>query len=126
MIKVTIADDEAAVLSSTAAILRVFGFTVVTVADSKAILTTLRSEPPDVLLQDVRMPGLDLVAHLKAIRADPCLESLPVVLFTANVDAEDLWHDAGATDVIEKPFDPYRLKELIEKYGRRHEAPESR
>ncbi|MGH7821002.1 MAG: response regulator [Candidatus Binatia bacterium] len=116
MTKIVIADDELAVLSSTSAILQVFGFEVVTVSNARDILFTLRAAEPDLLLQDVRMPGLDLVEHLKAIRADERLGRLIVLVFTANVDAEEVWRNVGADGVIEKPFNPRELKALIERH----------
>lgn len=116
MIKVLIADDEPGVVSSTRAVLQVFGYEVATVSDAADILEALRTERPDILLQDVRMPGLDIVAHLKAIRSDPPLARLPVIMFTANVDAEEIWQRVGADGVVGKPFDPYELKDLIARY----------
>ncbi|MGH7859428.1 MAG: response regulator [Candidatus Binatia bacterium] len=116
MTKIVIADDETAVLSSTGAILKVFGFEVATVAIARDILPVLLTERPDLLLQDARMPGLDLVEHLKAIRGEETLADLPVLVFTANVDAEEVWKNVGADGVVEKPFNPRELKALIEKH----------
>ena len=118
MIKVMIADDETAVLSSTKAVLEVFGFEVVTVSNAGEILARLRAERPAVLLQDVRMPGLDLRTHLRAIRTDPEIGSLPVLVFTANVDAEEVWRSVGADGVVEKPFDPRALRDTLHQIAR--------
>jgi CheY-like chemotaxis protein len=113
VIKVLIADDEPGVLSSTSAVLKLFGYAVSTVSDAREIIGILRVERPDVLLQDVRMPGLDLAAHLKAIRSDAEVGRLPIILFTANLDADDVGQRLGADGVIGKPFDPNQLRDLI-------------
>lgn len=114
--KVLIADDEPGVLSSTRAVLQVFGYDVSTVSDAGEILAALRLEQPDILLQDLRMPGLDIAAHLKAIRSEKSFEHLPILMFTANVDAEEIWKRIGADGVIGKPFDPYELNEVIARH----------
>lgn len=105
MAKVLIADDEEPILQSTAVILREYGFQVVTVPEARLILPTLRAERPDVLLQDVRMPGLTLPDLLDDLRRSE-QGRLPVVLFSASISLPDL---AGVFDVdavVEKPFHP--------------------
>lgn len=114
-IRVLIADDEPSVLDSTRELLAVFGFDVIAVSEAKRILPALRSEKPDVLLQDVRMPGLEIGKLLSEIRADKTIQRPVIVVFTAFLDTEERWQELGADALVEKPFDPYRLKGLIER-----------
>jgi CheY-like chemotaxis protein len=64
---------------------------------------------PDVVLQDVRMPGLQLEALLAAIRARPDLARTPVILFSASLDVEDERERVGAAGTLEKPFSAAQL-----------------
>ena len=69
--KVLVVDDEPSVLQSTGLLLSELGYEVVTTNDPADVVQLVRKERPDVVLQDVRMPGLDLEALIKNIRTDP-------------------------------------------------------
>lgn len=117
--KVLLVDDEQDILESTGEFLRASGHDVVLVDESRRVLETIRATRPDVILHDVRMPGLDLRAHLKAIRADPAVGRTPLVLFTATLSARELAREVGADDGLEKPFRPDDLLALLEKWHHR-------
>jgi len=77
-------------------------------------LKLLSKEPPDLVLSDVRMPGMDGYGLARAIRADPALQSIPVVFYTAHYIAAQNTADAaalGVSRVIEKTGD---LGELLD------------
>lgn len=105
-LKVLIVDDEPSVLASTAMLLEDRGFVVVKLADASAVLDTMRRERPDALLQDVRMPGLDVDALVDAVRRQPDLRHTPVILFSASLDLEERAEKLGVDVVLEKPFRP--------------------
>ena len=73
-------------------------------------------DPPDLLLTDVMMPGLDGFALLRALRADPHLRAVPVVLLSARAGEEARVEglNAGADDYLVKPFS---ARELIARVG---------
>jgi CheY-like chemotaxis protein len=57
--------------------------------DGQALLDALRDETPELIVLDIRMPRLDGVATLKAIRKQPAFAQIPVIMFsTAKLDAE--------------------------------------
>ena len=117
MTKVMIADDDPSVLSSTAFLLeRIFGYQVVTVSRASEIFEAIRREHPDILLQDVRMPGLNIASHLQAIRSDGHTASLPVLIFT-GASEEGMAQAVGADATVGKPFNPETLRELIETWA---------
>ncbi len=116
MTRILIADDEADIAESTAELLRSAGHTVTTVAEAGAILPTLRRERPAILLQDVRMPGLDIKTHVKALRDDPAIARTFVVIFTATMSAREMMREVPADDAIEKPFDPRGLLDAIRRW----------
>jgi len=74
-------------------------------------LELLREERPDAVLLDVMMPGMDGPATFRAMRADPELRDIPVVLLTAKlqVGREQPWDGLEVAGVIAKPFDPMSL-----------------
>jgi PAS domain S-box-containing protein len=79
---------------------------VVAVSDGAAALAAARARRPDLLLSDVMMPGLDGFALLRAVRSDPELADLPVILLSARAGEEARVEglDAGADDYVTKPF----------------------
>jgi DNA-binding response OmpR family regulator len=80
---------------------------VVTAQDGQAALRVLADETVDLVLLDVMMPGVSGFGVLEAIRADPRLRSLPVMMLTAKVgESEHAEAFRGGADAyLTKPFD---------------------
>lgn len=112
--RVLIADDEPAIVRSTRSILEAYGYEIETCDEAGQILARIEAWRPDLVLQDVRMPGLDLERLVMALRADARWKRLPVVLFTASMEAEEVGARVGAAAVIDKPFKPNDLVRVIE------------
>ena len=89
---------------------------VVTVADGEAALASAREHPPDLVLSDVMMPRMDGEALLRALRADPRLAPVPVVLLSARAGEEAVLHglETGADDYLVKPFSARELMTRVE------------
>ncbi len=96
------------------------GFRVIEAASGEAGLALARREPPDAITLDVLMPGMDGWAVLAALKADPVLAGVPVIMLTM-VDDRNLGLALGATDFMTKPLDRDRLRALLARY-RRHGA----
>ncbi len=81
-------------------------FTVIGVGDGEEAITEMRRRRPDLLLTDVMMPRMDGLALLRAVRADPLLRELPVILLSARAGEEASIEglDLGADDYLIKPF----------------------
>lgn len=122
MARVFIADDETLILSlMSRALSEIFGHQVVTIAAADEILPALRRHHPDILLQDVNMPGLDLGAVMAAIRGDAELARIPVVLFSASPQ-EEAARSLDADAAVAKSIDFDELEALIDRlvrHGRR-------
>ena len=91
-------------------ILEVEGYEVELVADGINALKQVAQSPPDLILLDVMMPGMDGYEVTRRIRKNPELPYIPILLLTAFHEAsvvEGL--DAGADDFIRKPFDQDEL-----------------
>jgi PAS domain S-box-containing protein len=84
---------------------------VETVADGQAALEAIKERKPDLVLTDAMMPRLDGFALLRAIRADPQLRDLPVIMLSARAGEEARVEglDAGADDYLTKPFSAREL-----------------
>ena len=78
-------------------------------------LQFLRDKGPDLVLCDVMMPGMDGHAFSRAVKADPALKHIPIILVTARSGSEEVQMGltAGADDYIAKPFDSTELKARI-------------
>jgi signal transduction histidine kinase len=86
-------------------------YEVEAVADGEAALAAARRRRPDLVLSDVMMPGLDGFGLVRALRADPALRRIPVMLLSARVGEEARIEglDCGADDYLQKPFSAREL-----------------
>jgi PAS domain S-box-containing protein len=115
--RVLLADDNADMRAYVQRLLEEGGYEVRAVADGLAALTTLRGDfVPDLLLSDVMMPRLDGFGLLAAVRADPALAGLPVILLSARagVEARVDGLGAGADDYLTKPFSARELRARVD------------
>ena len=94
------------------------GHRVVAAADGPTALERAAAEPPDVVLLDVQLPGMDGFAVLAALRALPALATTPVVAVTALALAGDRERilQAGFTGYIEKPIDPPSFVAAVDRF----------
>ena len=81
------------------------GMTTMTFDNGDAMLQRLSREQPDVIISDIRMPGIDGIALLERVHHD--LPKLPVIIMTAHSDLESAVssYQSGAFDYLPKPFD---------------------
>ena len=112
--KVLVVDDERSILYSTCALLDDMGDRAVGCAEASQIRAAIDRERPDLVLQDVRMPGLDLERLVVDVRRDPSLRGLPFVVFTASMDAEEIRDRIQAAGFLDKPFHPADLQTAID------------
>lgn len=93
------------------------GFAVEAVADGPLGLQRLRERRPDLVLLDLFMPGMDGLAVLDAIKSEPALAPVPVVMLTASNTHRSVAQalSLGAVDYILKPF---RFPDLLRRLRR--------
>ena len=115
--RVLVIDDDATMRSTVRIALTSQGWEVSEAADPDAGLTAAKADVPDVILLDVNFPGqvrdgFTVCRELRSIRA---LKDVPIVLFTANADAESraFASAVGATAFLAKPFGPFDLLALL-------------
>lgn len=90
-------------------------FVVVEAEDGLAAIEAARIEPPDVIILDVMMPGVDGYTVCQRLKADPLLRDVPVIMLSVNANVRDMVRsfDLGAANYLVKPFDPLRLPEQV-------------
>ena len=112
--RVLLADDEQVYVESLAKVLRRRGFDVVAVLDGPAATRAISQEEFDVVVLDLRMPGMDGLAVLEAIRSRDTLT--PVLLLTGHADMDQAAKalKGGAVDVLMKPCPVETLVSAIE------------
>ncbi len=105
-VDILIAEDEPSILESLDFILRRAGWSIVSVTDGEAVLSTLRREPPRLVVLDVMLPKRSGFDVLKQIRTDDMLRTLPVLILTAKGQAKDRRTavELGADGFVTKPY----------------------
>ena len=108
---VLIADDSLVIRAVVRAGLEDEGYRVTEAIDGLAALEQSRQDPPDVILLDVEMPGIDGFQVLRALKSDPELKDIPVVFLTSRSDIDDVVAGlrGGAHDYLKKPFEHVEL-----------------
>ena len=113
-----VVDDMELMRKVTANQLRALGCEKIhTAADGAAALDVLRKQRVDVVLSDLRMPVMDGLELLLAMRADPHLAQLPFMMITAETERHRIESviSAGANSLMLKPFNPGTLKQRLER-----------
>ena len=116
MARILVADDDVDIRELVEFKLSTMGHDVVAVADGQAAIDACQAQRPDLAVLDVMMPGVSGLDAIRAIRADPGLSDLPVILLTARAQESDVetGFDSGADDYITKPFSPRELASRVE------------
>ena len=91
------------------------GHTVTTVGSGQEGLDAVLRDPPDAILLDVMMPGMDGPSTFARLQDDPQARHVPVVLLTAKVQESDRrrFAELGVAGVVAKPFDPLTLSDRV-------------
>jgi two-component system chemotaxis response regulator CheY len=116
--KILVVDDFSTMRRIVKNLLRDLGFTnTVEADDGKTALPILEAGGIDFLVTDWNMPGMTGIDLLKAVRSNPNLVDLPVLMVTAEAKREQIVMaaQAGVNGYVIKPFTAATLKEKIEK-----------
>jgi diguanylate cyclase (GGDEF)-like protein len=109
---VLIADESALIRAVARDILEEEGYRVAEAGDGLTALEACRQAPPDVVLFDIEMPGLDGYQVLAELKSNAELKHIPVVFLTSRAGMEDVavaGRRGGAHDYLRKPFEPAEL-----------------
>lgn len=111
--KILIADDDAAILDVLTLFLEDVGYEVECTIDA-ATVSKFASGYPDMLILDIWMSGYNGRDICIALKNQEATSHLPIILFSAKQEAENIAREAGADDFLAKPFDLDILLEKIE------------
>jgi CheY-like chemotaxis protein len=113
--QVLVVDDAAVVRDLLSRHLGREGFEVEAVADGRQALERARLQRPDVITLDVLMPQFDGWAVLEALKSEPELADIPVVMITIT-DDKSLGFSLGAAEHLTKPVEPDKLLKVVSRY----------
>jgi DNA-binding response OmpR family regulator len=113
--RILVADDDAFIRRPLEWILLQEGFNAETAADGDECMEMLRNNPPDLLILDVMMPGLDGFEICRRIKDDSGLREIPVILLSARGREHDRERGMalGAAEYLTKPYSPTDLMQRI-------------
>jgi DNA-binding response OmpR family regulator len=116
---ILVVDDEPTIVAVVRGRLEQEGFTVQAVASGEEALAHVEADPPDLMVLDVMLPGLDGFEVLRRLRGQGC--TVPVVMLTARDEDVDkiVGLELGADDYLAKPFNPRELSARIRAVLRR-------
>jgi CheY-like chemotaxis protein len=93
------------------------GHTVVLAGSGEEGISKARQEQPDVILMDLRMPGMGGIEAIKQLKKDPAVVAIPVIVLSAWTSRRNREEalEAGAAKFVAKPIDTKRLLDEINK-----------
>jgi two-component system phosphate regulon response regulator PhoB len=126
--RILVVDDEKEIRELVSYNLTKHGYRVLAVASGEDALREARERPPDLVVLDLMLPGVDGLEVCKRLKNDRRTSHVPVVMLTAKGDEPDVvvGLELGADDYLPKPFSPRVLLARVKAVLRRGEADEER
>jgi DNA-binding NarL/FixJ family response regulator len=113
--RLLVVDDDASLLLAVSETLRAEGYVVVTARRGREALVLVAERVPDLIISDIRMPGMDGYELARSLRSAPHTRLVPIVFLTAKDDTADriAGFRAGVDAYITKPFEPEELVAIV-------------
>jgi diguanylate cyclase (GGDEF)-like protein len=120
---VLIVDDSRAIRQILSRTLVDAGYRVLHAGNGREGVDVARAEMPDLILLDIDMPVLDGLGAMREIKADPLLDTIPVLFLTARTSGSDAAEGLGlgAQDYLRKPCEPAELLARVGTAARLHQ-----
>lgn len=114
--RILVVDDEVLNCELVVGILTPLGYDLKTASSGKAAISYAKADPPDVILLDINMPGLNGYEVAKILKADPATREIPIAIMTAINGAEERVKalEAGADDFLYKPIEITELRTRVQ------------
>ncbi|HOI43079.1 MAG TPA: response regulator [Elusimicrobiales bacterium] len=119
--KIFVVDDDPNVGLLVSAVLKKYDYSVTPMSSGEQVLETLRTMRPDLILLDLRMPGMDGYTLCRRIRDNRATADIPIIILSgvSEVDARINTLELGADDFITKPFDMRELRARVNRIIKR-------
>jgi DNA-binding response OmpR family regulator len=119
--RILVVDDEASIREVLTQYLELEGFTVLQAADGVEALRSVEAQPPDLVVLDLMLPGMDGLEVCRRLRAT---SAVPILMLTARSDETDklAGFAVGTDDYVTKPFSPREVVVRVQAIMRRIEA----
>jgi DNA-binding response OmpR family regulator len=113
--RILVAEDEGEIRDLISFTLEISGYQVVEAANGREAINLARQDPPDLVLLDVRMPGMTGYETCSLMQSEKKLKNVPVIFLSAKgQDSEvQMGYQAGAREYLVKPFSPDLLLKRI-------------
>src|SRR5688572_2230479 len=121
MSRILVAEDDPDIASLLAHYLQRAGFEADMVSSGRDVLPRIKKAPPDLLLLDLMLPGVDGLEVCRDVRNDEHTAAIPIIIVTAKGEESDriVGLELGADDYITKPFSPNEVVARIRALLRR-------
>jgi twitching motility two-component system response regulator PilG len=115
--RILIVEDEESLLKLESILLTSKGYRVVGVMEGNAALREVSENPPDLVILDLMLPGIDGFEICRSIKGNPLTAAIPIIMLTAKKNGQDMERGlhAGAAAYITKPFKSAHLMATIDK-----------
>jgi DNA-binding response OmpR family regulator len=115
MSHILVVEDDVDIAALIAHYLEKAGHRVERVTSGTDVLPRVRANPPDLVILDLMLPGIDGLIVCQAMRADPTMASIPIIMLTARGEEADRVSglELGADDYVTKPFSPKELNARV-------------
>lgn len=109
-------EDDPDVIEITILRLEHAGYEVISATNGNEGLLKASSEIPDLILLDLKIPGINGIEVCKRLKDDDKLNNIPVIILTANdnTSIKQLYRDIKADDYLSKPYEPHILISKIQ------------
>jgi DNA-binding NarL/FixJ family response regulator len=113
--RLLVVDDDASLLLAVSETLRAEGYAVITARRGGEALVRVAERVPDLIISDIRMPGMDGYQLARNLRSAPHTRLVPIVFLTAKDETADriAGFRAGVDAYITKPFEPEELVAVV-------------
>jgi len=112
---VFVVDDDPGIVDAVTAVLEIAGYHVEGASDSRAALLAVLREPPDIVVLDVNMPGLNGWELCDILRRQTTTADVPVLFLTGRGEVRDqiTAMQVGGSDHLRKPFRAEELRDKV-------------
>ncbi|MDQ6757896.1 MAG: response regulator [Bacteroidota bacterium] len=113
--KILVADDDAGIVDAMQILLEDEGYEVIITMDGENIYA-MYEQQPDLVFIDIWMSGINGNTVCRRLKDDDKTKAVPIIMFSANRDTEEIALQCGADGFLSKPFEIKELLEIVRKY----------